>query len=83
VLVAAADIGGNDLEDDAVFSFAVAKRQFWKVDAVNFNHSGAHINNSAIASHVLSCLLRGKIEIGLRATRGYTGAVTAGNYFSR
>ena len=53
VLVAAADVGGNDLEKDAVFAFAIPERQLRKVDAVNLNDSGTHINHSAIACHDL------------------------------
>ena len=56
VLVAAADIGGDDLEDHAVFTFAFAERQFREVNAVDLYHPGAHIGHSAVACHVCNLL---------------------------
>ena len=59
VLVAAADVGGDDLEDHAVLALAVLfrQRQLRITDIVDFNVARPHIDDTAIACHSASFLL--------------------------
>ena len=51
VLVAAADVGGDDFENDAVLAFARAQREFRKVDGLYLHLARSHISDSAVRSH--------------------------------
>jgi hypothetical protein len=52
VLVRAADVGGDDLEDDTVIDVpAVGRPHLRKVDGLHFHLAGTQIDNAAIAGH--------------------------------
>src|SRR5882762_7804989 len=51
VLIATADVGCYDFENDAVFAFARAQRQLRKVDRLNLDLAGTHISHTAIRCH--------------------------------
>jgi hypothetical protein len=53
MLVASANIRGNDLEDYAVIEFAIAERELRKIDRLNFNLTGTGIDDAAIFSHAV------------------------------
>jgi hypothetical protein len=54
VLVTATNVGGNYLENDAVFAFPISERQPGEVDALNFDDSRLYISYPAILRHGLS-----------------------------
>ena len=56
MLVAATNVGGNNLENDTVFAFAIPERQLWDVDTLNLYDAGTHISYSAVACHALTLL---------------------------
>ena len=64
VLVAAANISGNDFEKYAVFTFTIPERQLREVDAMNLHDSGTHIYHSTIACHARRTSL-GEFSFGL------------------
>jgi len=43
MLVAAADISADDLEDYSVLAFSIADRELWKVDGLDLYLAGAHV----------------------------------------
>ena len=52
VLVRAADVGGDDLQDDAMRDvLAVGRPHLRKVDGLHFHLAGTQIDNAAIAGH--------------------------------
>jgi hypothetical protein len=51
MLVAAADIGGDNLQNDAMLARAVAHCQFRKIDGLDLHLTGANIRNTSIAGH--------------------------------
>jgi hypothetical protein len=56
VLVAAANVGGDNLENDAVLTLAIPQNQLWEVNAVDFHDAGTHVLYSAVACHPLTLL---------------------------
>src|SRR5262249_10214072 len=51
VLVAAADVGGNDFEDDAMLAFTRSEGEFGVVDALDFDFRWSHVGDLTIACH--------------------------------
>jgi hypothetical protein len=51
VLIASANVGGHDLENDAVVAFSVAQFQYRKVNALDLHDARLHINNPTISCH--------------------------------
>lgn len=57
VLVRTADVGGDHLQDDAVFDFLAARvLHFRVVDLLYFDLASAEIHHSTIARHALTSL---------------------------
>ena len=56
VLIASADIRGNDLQNHAVLAFAISEGQLGKVDALNLDLARAHVCQTTIACHYVSFL---------------------------
>jgi hypothetical protein len=55
VLIGAADVGGDHLQDDAVIDLLPCRiLEFRVVDRLNFNMIWAEKNDSAIGRHVIS-----------------------------
>jgi hypothetical protein len=54
MLVAATNVGGNNLENDTVFAFAIPDRQLWEVNTLNFYDAGAHISHPTVACHAFT-----------------------------
>src|SRR5581483_3658909 len=57
VLVAPTDVGGDDLEDDAVIAAPVPQRQFGEVDGLDLDLARLDVCNSAVVGHPI--ILRG------------------------
>ncbi len=53
VLVRAADVRGDDLEDDAVFDLLLAGgiEEFGKIDGLDFDLAGLDVSDAAIGCH--------------------------------
>ena len=60
VLVAPANVRGDDLENHAVVALPVAEGEFGEIDALDFHHSRSHICDTAIVCHVSVLLFPGK-----------------------
>jgi hypothetical protein len=54
MLVAAADICGDNLENDSVLALAIPQRELGIVNRTNFNFSSPYVCNSAVTRHVNS-----------------------------
>src|SRR5271165_2787744 len=53
VLVASANIRGDDLQDNAVLAFASSKRQLGEVDRLNLHFARAHVSDPSVGcSHL-------------------------------
>jgi hypothetical protein len=51
VLIAAADIGRDNLQNHAMFALATAQRQDGKINILNFNHARPDISNPTVGRH--------------------------------
>jgi hypothetical protein len=51
VLVTAANVGGNNFEEDTVFALAISEGQLREINAMDLDDAGSHIGYSAIAWH--------------------------------
>jgi hypothetical protein len=49
MLIATADIGGDDLDNHAVVALAIAEGEFGKWDRLHLDTAGAHVDDTAIA----------------------------------
>ena len=56
MLVAAANIGGNDLQNHSVLALSFSQRQFGKVDGLHLDLARSHVRYSTIARHRFSSL---------------------------
>ena len=77
VLVRAADVGGDDLQDDAVIDVpAVGRLHPGIVDGLHFDLAGPEIDDAAIAGH--GTLLPGSLPPGRRSRHsGYNACAPA------
>ena len=57
MLITSTYVGRDNLQDDAVITFAISQGQFGKVNIVNLNDSRLLVDYASIASHT-SCLLK-------------------------
>ena len=57
VLIAAADVGGDDLQNDAVLALSRSQREFGEVDRLNLDLPGSHVGNTSIGCHSNPSLL--------------------------
>jgi hypothetical protein len=63
MLVAAANIGGHDLENHSMFAFSAARaNELWEADALNLDLPRPYIHDSTIACHDLLLLLHTSFE---------------------
>src|SRR5262249_26306565 len=69
VLVAATNIGGDNLKDDAVLAFAVAERKLGEIYILNFDDAGAHVSYATIACHAFVSLIKGEFTSGTSMPR--------------
>ncbi len=69
VLVAAADVGGDRLDDDAVVDFPSLRcLQFRVVDALYLDFAGAEINHAVIGGHEIFSFLYCRADQNSRVT---------------
>src|SRR5579883_271201 len=54
MLIAAANVGGNYLQNHAVLALAVSECKLGKIDRLHLDFSRTHVNQSPIAGHKYS-----------------------------
>ena len=57
VLIASANIGGNNLQDDSVFALPISQGELRKINIVDFNCTWTDVCHAAIACHALFPLI--------------------------
>jgi hypothetical protein len=71
VLIAATDVGRNDLQDDPMVALALAQRQHWEVDGLDFHPTGSQVHDTTIACHRYFLLVAPSARSTLGGTLSY------------
>ena len=54
MLITAANVGANDLKNDAVFTLSGTEREFREVNGLDFDFTRTEINDATIGCHQIS-----------------------------